>query len=104
MPLVEQIKIHFWTGNDTSRRGNHVRAPLAEIPFFVSLSWRKDRSSKPAHVADLKLDLPELLAEHLVRKISARHVLVRFVHERDGSVSLQTKSGAPRLRVGRAPG
>jgi hypothetical protein len=108
MPLVEQItetavpsRLRRWNGNDASGRQHHARVPLAETPMFLKLSWRKNRNAPALHVADLKLDLPGLLAGHYVRRDGEGHIRLRFFHDESGEVCIQTKSGEPRLVVGR---
>jgi len=91
-----------WTGNDTSRREQHERVPVAETPLFLNLSWRRSRDSIPVHVANLKLDLAGLLAGRYVREDGPGHVRLRLFHDDDGSICIQTKTGEPRLIVGHA--
>ena len=91
-----------WTGNDTSQREQHERVRIVETPLFLHLSWRKDRTAQPVPVANLKLDLTGLLAGHYIRKDGDGHARLRFFHDDDGSICIQTKSGEPRLVVGHA--
>jgi hypothetical protein len=109
MALVEHVsdsamprRHRRWNGNDTSQRQHHARVPLAEIPMFLRLSWRRNRTSPAAHVANLKLDLRGLLMGHYVREDGERYVRLRFFHDESGEVSIQAKQGEPRLVVGRA--
>jgi hypothetical protein len=109
MPLADHVEeaamppVHrSWTGNDTSQREQHERVRIVETPLYLYLAWRTNRDSPPVHVANLKLDLPGLLAEGYVREDGPGHVRLRFFHDEDGSVCIQTKSGEPRLVVGHA--
>jgi hypothetical protein len=109
MPLADHVEesamppVHrSWTGNDTSQREQHERVRVVETPLFLHLSWRRDRKSPPVHVADLRLDLPGLLAGGYVREDGPGHVRLRFFHEDDGTICIQTRSSEPRLVVGRA--
>jgi hypothetical protein len=104
MALVEHVeekamprRHRRWNGNDTSERQHHARVPVSETPMFLRLSWRRNRNSPAVHVANLKLDLPGLLAGRYVRKDGEGHV--RFFHDEDGCIWIQTKSGEPRLVV-----
>lgn len=110
MTLVERVeetamprRHRRWNGNDTSHREQHAPVPLTETQMFLRLCWRRNRNSPAILVANLKLDLPGLLARRYIRKDPrAGHVRVRFFHEEGGSICIQTKSGEPRLVVGRA--
>jgi hypothetical protein len=52
-------------------------------------------------VGCFRLDLPQLLAAGLVRLERRGEVRLRFFHDPDGKIYLQTRLDAPRFMLGR---
>src|SRR5450759_4067908 len=80
-----------WCGNDDSARQHHGVVSLAESPLVLELSWRESRTAPKALVCRVRLDLPLLLHEGLVRTEDAAHVRLRFFHDHDGQVYVQCR-------------
>lgn len=66
-----------WCGNDESARQHHGVVALAESPLVLELSWRASRAAPKALVCRVRLHLPLLLREGLVRPVR----LERTFHE-----------------------
>ena len=101
-PTLAVQRDRSWTGNDTSGRAHHGVIPLASSPLELSLSWRESAQHPSKLVGCFRLDLHRLLADGVIRSEDAKFVRVRFFHDLDGGVYLQTKRDAPRVLVGRA--
>jgi hypothetical protein len=88
-----------WIGNDESKRNHNGVIPLADSPLTLALSWRAGKGKPAVVVAVMELDLERLLAEGFIRSEKRDSVRVRFYHDSDGHVYLQTRLGEPRIRV-----
>jgi hypothetical protein len=88
-----------WIGNDESQRNHNGVIPLADSPLTLALSWRAGKGKPAVVVAVMELDLERLLAGGFIRSEAPDSVRVRFFHDSDGHVYLQTRNQAPRLRV-----
>ena len=95
-----------WTGNDEGGRHNQNRVNLDSSPLTLRLSWRKSPDD-PAHLIGVfVLDLRRLLADGYVRVepgTEEKEIRLRFYHDTDDVIYIQTKSDAPKLPVGRTP-
>lgn len=101
--MPDQFPRHFrsWTGNDESGCHHHSAIPLRNSPLYLKLAWKRDSQSHTCFVGNFVLNLELLLASGLVRKESSGHVRLRFFHDIDDTIYIQTKCNEPRLAVGR---
>jgi hypothetical protein len=90
-----------WVGNDDSQRNQHGVVALSESPILLSLSWRESKDQPAKAVGTFRLHLDVLLANRLIRVEDERSVRVRFFHDDDGNIYLQSKLSEPRVLVGR---
>src|ERR1035437_1600465 len=56
-----------WAGNDESARNHNGVVRLSESPLTLALSWRYGKGKPATIVGCFRLDLPQLLANGLVR-------------------------------------
>ena len=92
-----------WNGNDRSQRNHNGAVPLAEDPFDVVLNWKASPTAPVCPVGCFRLDLAQLLSAGYVRLDKRRgHIRLRFFHDDDGCVYIETAQGRPRLLIGRA--
>ncbi len=95
-----------WTGNDESGRHHHNKVSLNSSPMRLRLSWKRSSEDAVHLIGVFELDLRRLLADGYVRvepKTEAREIRLRFYHDADGVIYIQTKIGEPRLPVGKMP-
>lgn len=95
-----------WIGNDKSGRHNHNKVSLNSSPLKLRLSWKKSPDHPVHFIGVFDLDLRKLLAAGYVRiesKTDEKEVRLRFYHDVDDVIYIQTKIGEPRLPVGRMP-
>jgi hypothetical protein len=90
----------IWCGNDNSARQHHGVVALNESPLVLELSWRASKLAAAKYVCCVQLDLPRLVAAGLVRYENSERIRLRFYHDHDGNVYIQTKLGEPRYLVG----
>jgi hypothetical protein len=90
-----------WNGNDRSNREHHAAIDF-EKTVFLSLNWKADTNAPTQFVGAFEINLEGLLKEGFVRiEETTGKVRLRFYHDADGIIYIQTKSGRPRLPVGR---
>ena len=95
-----------WTGNDESGRHNHNKVSLNSSPMRLRLSWKRSPDDHVHLIGVFDLDLRKLLADGYVRvepKTEDKEIRLRFYHDADGVIYIQTKMGEPKLPVGRMP-
>ena len=91
-----------WNGNDRTNRNYHNAVPLDEDPFDIALKWKASPSAPLRPVGCFRLNLAALLAEGFIRRDQmAGHVRLRFFHDLDDCIYIETWSGAPRLLIGK---
>lgn len=90
-----------WCGNDDSARNHHGVIPLSSSPVDLELSWKASKNASAKVIGRMRLDLQALLAEGLVRREDSESVRVRFFHDDDGKIYIQTKLDESRFLVGR---
>ncbi len=90
-----------WCGNDESARQHHGVVALSESPLVLELNWRASKSAAKKRVCLVRLELPWLLGQGLVRREDAKHERLRFFHDRDGKVYIQQNLDGPRYLIGR---
>jgi hypothetical protein len=72
----------------------------------LRLSWKRSPNDPVHLIGVFDLDLRKLLADGYVRvepKTEEKEIRVRFYHDADGVIYIQTKMGEPKLPVGRMP-
>ena len=103
----EMSRIDFdWTGNDESGRHHHSKVSLNSSPMRLRLSWKRSPGDPVHLIGVFDLDLRKLLADGYVRvepKTEEKEIRLRFHHDADGVIYIQTKMGEPKLPVGRMP-
>jgi len=94
-----------WTGNDKSNRNNHNKVSLSESPLRLRLSWKKGPKDSARLVGIFDLDLRQLLKAGYIRyePKSEDEVRLRFYHDLDDLVKIQTNSKEKGLPIGRVP-
>jgi|ERR1035437_1523975 hypothetical protein len=90
-----------WAGNDESARNHNGVVRLSESPLTLALSWRYGKGKPATIVGCFRLDLPQLLANGLVRAERRGEVRLRFFHDHDGKIYLQTRLDAPCFVLGK---
>ncbi len=90
-----------WTGNDEN--GNHHHSPirLNQKTLDIHLQWKAADGAPAAEVGCFRLNLPRLLECGYIRKEGADQIRLRFVHDDDGCVYIQTRNDGPRLLMGK---
>ena len=95
-----------WTGNDESGRHYHIKVSLNSSPMRLRLSWKRSPADPVHPIGVFDLDLRKLLADGYVRvepKTEEKEIRLRFYHDADGLIYIQTKMGEPKLPIGRMP-
>ena len=90
-----------WAGNDDSARNHNGVVRLSESPLTLALSWRSARKKPAAFVGCFRLDLHQLLTSGLVRIERRGEVRLRFIHDHDGKIYLQSRLNGPRFVLGK---
>jgi hypothetical protein len=107
--LVERLhtappggRVREWTLRDDNSQHHHGRVGVAESPLYLRLCWRENRGGATQEVGLYKLDLEALLKSEFIRieRPGATELRLRFVRGEDDVVSIQTRSGGPRLPIG----
>lgn len=88
-----------FTLRDDNGRHYHRRLPLRPEPFHIRLYWRASRGSPVLALGMCRLQLPQLLEEHLVRAETSApgYVRVRFWRDDEGVVQLRAGMDGPGL-------
>jgi hypothetical protein len=90
-----------WNGNDRSDRNHNGAVPVAEDPLDIVLTWKESPSHQPRSVGAFRLHLQALLEAGYIRKDTRpAHVRLRFFHDTDEVIYIETSAGKPRLPVG----
>lgn len=91
-----------WIGNDATQRNHHAAVPLSEDPFDLALNWKAAPSAPARLVGYFRFKLPALLAEGYIRRDTRPgHVRFRIFHDHDGSFYVESRSGNPRMLIGK---
>ena len=64
-----------WNGRDDIRCNFFGRIPLAEPVVTLTLTWKRDRESRPQVVGKFRLDMPKLVSTGYARKVPGWYVL-----------------------------
>lgn len=94
-------KARRWTGNDDSDRHHHAAIRLTTAPIELLLSWKATGDAKARPVGAYRLWLPALLEAGYIRHDEGDTVRLRFVHNADGYIAIQTNDQGPSLIVGK---
>lgn len=91
-----------WNGNDCSARNHNGAVPIAEDPLDIVLTWKESPRHQPRVVGAFRLHLQALLEAGFIRRDTRpAHVRLRFFHDTDDIIYIETSSGKPRLPVGK---
>jgi hypothetical protein len=101
--LADHATTHrSWNGRDDIH-GHYVgRVPLSEHSVSISLTWKREKDSKPCPVGRFLLDMPALETRGFVRKVEGYYIL-RF--QRAGNlIEVAPNRSGPSHPLGRLPG
>ena len=91
-----------WNGNDQTQRNHHGVVSLSDDPLDLALNWKSSPKAPPQFVGNFRLRLKALLAAGYVRRdTQVGHVRLRIFHDPDGSFYIETRTGGPRLLIGK---
>lgn len=94
-----------WTGNDESYRNHNGKVRLSESPLTINLSWKKSPREPIYFIGTFELELKRLLEDDYIRleANSSNEIRLRFYHDRDNKIYIQTSSKELRLPIGIMP-
>ena len=110
LPMLDAIPVGArdlrFTLRDDNQQHYHRCVPMAQSPLVVRLAWRASAEAGIHPIGQFQLDLPVLLRLGYIRLEQPgdpSRVRVRFFRAGDGMIYLQSRAGAARLAVARAP-
>lgn len=102
-PIGVDFVSHSWTLNDAVNHNVFNRVPGDLQHIHMKLFYKRDRDARPFFISGSDLDLKELVASGLARKVEGGFWL-RFVHDtRDHGIYLQLNGRCPRKLFASVP-